>query len=592
MTIHKGEPGANKLLEIVTAGHRQVPEDWMPASQVRAFIFEDPVIVWLQYHGVQYGFQPDTSPYEFLDFIGEKARQFEDKWIQEMAPDAVRVCTEPRDVRFAQKVKETFELMQQRAPLIAQPALWWAPKRIYGVPDLLVHTSWLREKFASLLTETESVPAAPHLAIGDHPGHYVVFDLKFTTKLDRSYKAKDLENYAAQIRIYSYILGHLQGWMPKQAFLITRDRINEPLPVQIQSALNQPLDDDLAAIRDQFVEIRVNGTRYVPWKDDIVAANLAHQDDRWRTAKGIIAREKTPGGDPALVSQIGLNAKRQLASMGYSNIASMLREDPRDIPLENCRGIGDKKAGRIRTILKANQSGNPVFPPTDIIPSKKTFEFYVDFEYFTNVNVDFDAQWPTLEGCEMVFMIGVGWEERGSWRFAVFVADAEDRDQEPKMFEGLLNHLESATNGAFLDDSMTALYHWTGPEVWQTRRAADRHQFPKEHPLRHVPWSDLQKVFLDGPGAVPGAWNYGLKAFAKALGDLNPEFASHWPADLGEGLPAMVMGWKAYETSNPAASKEMRILTQYLEADCKALWKILSWLRSAPEETVGSQFEM
>jgi len=28
-----------------------------------------------------------------------------------------------------------------------KPCFWWASERIYGVPDLVVHTSWLADKF-------------------------------------------------------------------------------------------------------------------------------------------------------------------------------------------------------------------------------------------------------------------------------------------------------------------------------------------------------------------------------------------------------------------------------------------------------------
>ena len=72
-------------LEIAIGGHQQVPEDWMPASQVGPFILEDPALVWLEYHGAAHGFEPDSSPYEFGDFIAEKAGQFEEKWLAEMA---------------------------------------------------------------------------------------------------------------------------------------------------------------------------------------------------------------------------------------------------------------------------------------------------------------------------------------------------------------------------------------------------------------------------------------------------------------------------------------------------------------------------
>jgi len=568
------------LFEIATAGYQQVPQDWMPATQVRPFIFEDPVVVWLEYHGNRYGFQPDTSPYEFLDFIAEKSRQFEEKWIKEVAPYAVVVCRKSYEVRSAEKVREALELMQKGIPLIVRPALWWAPERIYGVPDLLIHTSWLRDNFPDLLSEAKKQIAIPYPVDTAIPEHYIVFDIKFTTKLDEPKKVNDLKNYAAQVRIYSYILGHLQRFMPKKAYLITRDRIYNPLPVDITSTLDEPLDQDLAIIRDQFVEIKLNGARYVPWRDDIVRSNIKHQNDRWRSAKDIIAREKVPGGDSALLYQISPNVKRKLAAIGYPTLDSMLRKDPQNIPFEKCQGLGPKKSKQIRAILQANRSGFPLPPPVDIIPVKRQFEFYVDFEYFTNVNVDFDTQWPTLDGCEMIFMIGVGWEKEEKWFFKTFIATAENHNKEREMFEEFLKFLKRQTKGAFTDDKRTVFYHWTKAEVWQIQRMAGRHHLPNNHPLRKLPWYDLQKVFLNGPCAVPGAWGYGLKEVAKALGKLDPYFDPQWPGDLDEGLRAMVMGWKAYQSTHPLQSQEMITLIQYLEADCKALWKILKWIRS------------
>jgi len=540
--------------KIATSSHQQVPLDWMPATQVRPFVFEDPAVIWLQYYGKKYDFQPDTSPYEFIDFIGKKGQQFEKKWIQKKAPGAVHVCSEASYIRSAKKVQETWELMLNGTAVIAQPALWWAPERVYGVPDLIVHTSWLRNKFSDLLSEFESQAIALNLGSKGIPGHYIVFDIKFTTKLDNPRKVKDLENYAAQVRIYSYILGHLQGFMPQRAFLITRDRISNPLPVNISSTLNLPLDDDLASMRDKFVEIKLNGMNYTPWQDDIVESNIKHQDDQWHTAKSIIANERVPGRDLSLLYQISLNRKHQLADLGFPNLSSMLSVAPQSIPFENCHGLGPKNSKRIRAILQANRSGSPLPPPTNIIPTKKRSEFYVDFEYFTNVNVDFNSQWPNLEGCEMIFMVGVGWEDCDCWSFKTFIVEAEDHSHERKILEEFLKFLQSQTEGSLTDDARTVLYHWTSAEVWQSRNASDRQQFPDSHSLRKLPWYDLQKVLLNGPSSVPGAWGYGLKKVAKALGKLNPEFDPHWPGDLDEGLRAMVMGWKAYQTTRPLES--------------------------------------
>jgi hypothetical protein len=91
---------------------------------------------------------------------------------------------------------------------------------------------------------------------------------------------------------------------------------------------------------------------------------------------------------------------------------------------------------------------------------------------------------------------------------------------------------------------------------------------------------DLNKVFLDGPGAIPGSWDFGLKSMAKALSEHDSEYAVHWPGELDEGLRVMVMGWKAYQSPTPLETYEMITIRQYLEIDCKALWQILRWLRS------------
>ena len=571
------------LLTVATGGHGQVPSDWMPASQVRPFVFEDPALVWLNYHGHTHGFKRDESPYDFLTFIGDRGRQFERKWTAELAPAAVRVCQEPLEVRSADKVRETLQLMQQGVPVIAQPALWWAPARVYGVPDLLVHTSWVIEKFPELLTKNQASLVAPSLARDKRGGHYVVLDIKFTTKLDQTDKKKDLGNYAAQVRIYSYMLGHLQGLMPANAYIVTRDRILDPLPIHVGSALGQGLDGDLAAIRDWFVDIKLNGADYVPWEDTAVASNYKNDVEQWRTAKHIIASEKTPGRDPCLLYRITPPVREQLNALGYGHLDSLLSANPEAVPFEQCAGIGATYAKQMRCILRANGSETCMLPAAHAVPAAKPFEFFVDFEYFTNVNVDFEAQWPTLDGCEMVFMIGVGRNTPDGWRFTTVRARAEDHGREREMFEEFLGHLVTETNGIFADAEATAIYHWTSAEVWQSKRAGDRHALAADHRLRNLPWVDLQKIFLNGPCAIPGAWDYSLKPIAKALGQLDASYDPHWPGDLDEGLRAMVMGWKAYAASDPLQSPEMTTLTQYLEADCRALRNLLAWLRSQAE---------
>lgn len=551
------------LLEIATSGLSRIPNDWMPATGVRTFIFEDPVLLWLQYHGGQHGFAEDASPYEFTDFIFEKGRQFERKWIAEMAREAVRVCEQQFEVRSVEKFRQTLKLIDRSAPVIAQPALWWAPERVFGVPDLLVHNTWLRTHFPEIATTTNLAE------------HYSVLDIKFTTKLDSSDKKLALANYGAQVRVYSYIVGQLQGLMARSAYLVCRDRITNPLEVPIRSAVGAPLDDDLRLIRDRYLDIKLNGAKYLPWVHEKVEVNLSNDEDApWHTAKVEIARDRVPGGDPCLVHQIGRKQKEDLANRGFGNLASLLEPDPGAIPFEQCYGLGAAKSPRIRAILRANRSKEVTPASISSIPQRREFEFYVDFETFNNLNVGFDTQWPTLEGCEMIFMVGVGWQENGEWRFRGFISEEESQASEYAMLEQVQGFLHEKTDRRLMDPNSTVLYHWTSAEQWQLRRAADRHSLDPNHILRKLPWYDLQKeVFLAEPIGVPGAWSYELKDVATSLGLVE------WPGNLGDGLRATVAGWKAYKTNLPLESVEMRTVAQYNEVDCRALWQIVRWLR-------------
>lgn len=555
----------------------------MPATQVRAFVLEDPILVWLDHHGEIQDFEKDSSDYEFTDFIFEKGNQFESKWVTEMVPEAVRVCGFPWEVKRVEKVRETWELMKTGTPVIWQGALWSAPEKIYGVPDLIVHSKWLRERFPDWIDSETASMTAPNLAWKDGDGHYLVIDIKFTTELDTPRKAKKLANYGAQVRIYSYMLGQVQGLMPVNGHIVQRKPIDQLLPITITSAVGGPLDGDLVSIRDQYRDIKLNGASWQPWEMPSMLPNMSNdQDGPWHSAKVKIAEDYVEGSHICCVHQIGNERRKALESLRITSRRELLLQNPSTINLQSIPGIGPKIAERIWMVLEANRLGCLYPSKPSCVPDRKPYEFFVDFETFNNLNVDFEEEWPNLEGCEMIFLIGVGWEdETGHWRFERFIAQSESHDAEAQMIDNFIEFLQSKIGNDVQDLQKTALYHWSSAEVWQLRRAADRHGKPNNHVWRRLPWYDLQKeVFYREPMGVPGAWDYGLKEIAAALHNYNAAFGIVWPGNLDDGLRAMVMGWKAYQRADSVSSQEMQTIIEYNEVDCKAIWKILGFLRT------------
>lgn len=567
------------IIEKASGSFNQTQHLWMPASQTRPFFLKDPCLWWLDLWGKKFGFKKEEmSEYDFLKFIFDKGHKFEEKWKQEVAPRSPQVCNYPWDVKNRSFLEQTFQLMNDREPIIFQPALWWAPEKIHGVPDVLILSTEVEKIFPGLLLDDYKQQSAPNLKF-DGPGYYLPFDLKFTSKLNT--KPSDLGMYSSQIRLYAYMVGQLQGFIPPFGYLITRDELFSTVVIPTRSTIDNELDQDLIEIRDLYLEIKENGDQYRPWTHEIVYYNMKNtKDTPWHNAKKEIAHNRYDGGDPSDMYEINLNNRNELIEHGFPSIQAMLNVESSKIPLEELYRIGPAKATKIRAILNANRTGNPGHITSDKIPDNKEYEFYIDYEFFNNLNVNFEKQWPTLDGYEMVFMIGIGWMENDIWNYKAFIADEESQSAELKIVNEFIDFLDKKTDGSFQDNSKTTLFHWTSAEVWQTRHIYERHELPNEHPIRNLPWVDLQKSFYNGKICVPGAWEYGLKEIAQALNKYNDKFESQWPSDLYDGLQAMVMGWFAYTKDDVFNSDEMKLLIKYLEMDCKALFNILSWLRS------------
>jgi len=99
-----------EVFQVASEGRKDVPQHWMSATHVRPIIFEDPALIWLEYYGKMYGLQPEESAFDFLKFIGEKGRQFQEKYEKEVMPSAVRVCKESYEVRSVDRLRETLNL--------------------------------------------------------------------------------------------------------------------------------------------------------------------------------------------------------------------------------------------------------------------------------------------------------------------------------------------------------------------------------------------------------------------------------------------------------------------------------------------------
>lgn len=557
------------LFTLATGGLEDIADNMMPATGPRPFLLSEPDsgLLWLSLHGDDLGYSKDKNSYRLLPFIARQGNLFEANYLKFEAPCAVHLLDNDWEVRKASSIDKTITHLKKGTKFLHKVALWWAPAQIYGVADAVVSTDWFYEKYP------QHKPSKPEKQ------HYIVADFKLSMNLDQPEKKAHLAAASTQLRIYSYILGHLTGHMPDKCYIISRDRIHDPIAIDVNLKLGEPLPEELRDLRDDYLDIKQNGKEYRPWRDKKVALNPANKEDEpWSEAKRQILEEKVKIRPLVMLPGVGSKTAANMRKQGYTSVDDLLNRDVERLDLSVVDGISSALADRIKAVLKANKTGKATPVPEELMPKRAQTELFIDMEYFTCMNISFE-DWPDLTGTPMVFMIGVGWYDKSEWRFKRFTAEAETHEAEGKMLRQFLRFLRE--KGVTDPTQDVKMYHWSGAEVSTTKRAVERHGLTQ---LLDLPWFDLLDVLKDGNVCLPGMWNFGLKEVTQSLSDYASRYSVEWGDELASGSAAMVAGWGAYATDTPLKSDEMKLVGNYLEKDVCALANILRWLRAVCRE--------
>jgi hypothetical protein len=253
-------------------------------------------------------------------------------------------------------------------------------------------------------------------------------------------------------------------------------------------------------------------------------------------------------------------------------------------------GVSGVNAGTLARLLDVNLSsdGDPVVPPTVRAAARewavaRGVEFYVDFEWSTDVNDDF-SRLPQKGGNDSIFMIGCGHVEDGEWRFECFIADDLSGEAEARTIDAWFAHMRSVRDR--LAPGLDPLvFHWSQAEDINLSTSYKSARI--RHPEKAWPepnWFDfLNRVFKAEPVAVRGAMAFGLKAVARAMKS-HGLIETTWGDSVVDGMGAMVAAWRcAEEAARVGCTLSdlplMREVRDYNEVDCKVMMEIVRYLR-------------
>lgn len=564
------------------------------ATHLYNYMVGDPLVDWLKQrnrsgtrHSPAY-----LNANGFDTFIMKRGVEFEEKLVEYINQNLFPVVTVSPSIT-TEGISRTHKLMLEGAPIIHSAPVQSTRTNTQGIIDLLVRSDYLCDLVEdNPISDTEKNVPAPKLKSNYH---YVVVDIKFTTlplRADATHlvNSGSMPAYKAQCLVYTELVGEIQGYTAPYAFLMGRRWrcTRNGTPHANNSCLGKLGKIDYDDIDAQYKQRTADAIKWVrdvktdsdkwttnpPTREELYP-NMCVDSGIWNGEKEKIADDI---GEMTKIWHVGVRHRKNAVE---KQIFSW-RDKSCTTASMGLRGV---RAPVIDAIISINRQKKDKIRPSRIqnnlhdwkVPGN---ELFVDFETFGDMFDDFTSL-PAQNRTDMIFMIGVGYEEEGRWVYKSFTCT------QPTLLEEYRIMDEFAQLVA--DRNYPKIYHWVADEKFW--RAAENRQFDitddsdierKDHisdDWQVKKWADLSQVFQTEPIVIKDCFKYGLKSVSKAM-QKHDMIKGTLDSSCDNGMSAMIKAWKVYRSNKDVdASEIMKDIVKYNEFDCKVLWEILSYLR-------------
>lgn len=505
------------------------------------------------------------------------------------------------DKNFTKLNNITVDLIKKGVPIIAQAVLMNNKCRMRGIADLLVRSDHINKLFKRPVLKTSEVKY-------NNKPYYIVIDIKWTS-MTLCVDGETIRNegrfkaYKGQLLIYNYLLGKIQNFTPPYSFIMAKnwkiDSKSDPKEgfscFDLLGKINyKTRDNDYIKKTYDSIEwvhkVRKEGLNYNPLNPSIkeMCVNMSNQNDNnWiQVKKDIVKKTK----DITAIWNITNNHRDKV----FDKIKKWDQVDCSSQTL----GMNDgSRAKVIDKILNINrQNSIKIFPnKLNLIKDnrfnwKKKFptDFYIDFETITTTfgeQDDINIFNSKTDG-QIIFMIGVGYEENDIFKYEVFKMNNLNLDEEKRILEEFKIFIDEKAKELDKKDKYNIrLFHWSQAEYTMMEKAFDRHPSLLKLWENHIEWVDMCDVFISEPIVVKDALCFKLKDIGNALYS-NGLIDTYWDSnELSDGLSAMIFGIKYYQKQNKTLDDDLMFnkIIKYNKIDCKVVWDIVKMLRNLDE---------
>ena len=574
---------------------------WISGTSVANYLLKDPVIDWLKTYYHTHGMNntritrsklkksiPSASAHSHSSVLMRNGCHFENKiyadLVGKFGRDHVVNLNSQHNSTPAQKdsaFNRTLVEIEKRTPIILQAYIKSDTLKLEGVTDILIRSDYLHK----LVREDVEVDVARL--------HYVVVDVKWshmplcvdgkTIRNDGRFKA-----YKGQLLIYNIILGELQSYTPRAAYVMAKSwnidkkggerdgrSCYDLLGVIDYAGRDAAYIDETIKAINWVRDVRENGAGWSPIAPHIkeMCCNSCNQDETWADVKKTIMAQTRD------ITQLWM------VTPDHRNVAfdkGIKRWDD-----ERCRasvfmGSGTKSR-TVDAILDINKNSSIAISLNNIdnrcnwrsYNTHTTQDYYIDYEtiseaFIENPNMDINNG-KLMDG--YIFMIRVGCETETGFRHTSFVCTEYTPSEERRIICEFFAFLTSSAEGRHI-----RLFHWGSVEKTLMDAALMRHSVEllvDNNTRMNIDWIDMCSVFTAGPVVVKGALTFKLKEIAGAM-FATGLIKTRWSdGELSNGLSAMRQAISYYSKKEG----KMGEIKKYNMIDCKVVWEIVKCLR-------------
>ena len=530
----------------------------LPATSFRNFLLKDPIIDYLKSnHNSSNSSNSNNKSNTFTNYLFDEGIQYENIVIEGIKEKYnkhfIQIC-DSTNYSDLNNFEKTIDAINKKIPIIYQGMLINNENSTYGIPDLLILSSYINNIFPNTIEDDE-------VFINDKPYYFVIEIKNSKIKLDSKGKyvlnSGNLVVYKGQLYIYNEALNNILKINNQKTFILGKDSQTKLGLVDFNkdNNYNKLITDGIEWLK----QLEKNGDKWKllpkPSHPNLYPNMKNLKDNEWRTVKNYLAEKM---GELTLIWNVGIK-NRQIAHKNkiynWRNVKAISKN----------MGITGGKEKIVDSILKINRNKTKLISPDKINcnldKDENTLEFFLDYE---TVNKD---------GETWIFMIGIGYtsHENHKFEFRCFYLDELSYNSQQKLFCDFWEWVNEKKQ-----KMICKFYHWTKAEPIQYNKWADRFLLP------NMMFIDLYDIFKNEPIVVKGALNFSLKSIAKAMYKHKMIQTTWTESSCLSGLDALYWAIQLYKNDNKLNMELQHIMTdviQYNQVDCQVLFEILNYLR-------------